>query len=57
MPGLDAENYLRQSILLPDQYVVDGWPAGQMSPFYRDTLSEEDLHALIEYLLTLEGES
>lgn len=57
VPGLDAENYLRQSILLPDQYVVDGWPAGQMSPFYRDTLSEEDLQALIEYLLTLEGES
>lgn len=57
VPGLDAENYLRQSILLPDQYVVEGWPAGQMSPFYRDTLSEEDLKALIAYLLTLEGTS
>jgi ferredoxin len=57
VPGLDAENYLRQSILLPDQYVLEGWPAGQMSPFYRDTLSEEDLNALIAYLLTLEGVS
>ena len=53
--GLDAENYLRQSILLPDQYVVEGWPAGQMSPFYRDTLSEDDLTALLTYLLTLKG--
>jgi ferredoxin/mono/diheme cytochrome c family protein len=55
VPGLDAENYLRQSILLPDQYVLDGWPTGQMSPFYRDTLSEEDVTALIAYLLTLDG--
>jgi len=55
VPGLDAENYLRQSILLPDQYVLEGWPSGQMSPFYRDTLSEEDLTAMIAYLLTLDG--
>lgn len=53
LPGLDAENYLRQSILLPDQYVVDGWPAGQMLPIYRERLTDRDLEALITYLLTL----
>ena len=52
--GLDAAGYLRQSILLPDQYIVEGWPAGQMLPIYRDRLSDRDLEALIEYLLSLE---
>ncbi len=56
VPGLDAEGYLRQSILLPDQYIVDGWPAGQMLPIYRESLSEEELDALVTYLLSLEEE-
>ena len=55
--GLDAEQYIRQSILLPDQYVVEGYPAGQMLPIYRDRLTEAELEALIAYLLTLEDES
>lgn len=55
--GLSAELYLRQSILLPDEYVVEGWPPGQMLPFYRDDLSEADLDALVAYLLTLEEEA
>ncbi len=53
--GLSAEQYLRQSILLPDQYIVDGWPSGQMLPIYRDALSPEELDAVISYLLTLES--
>ena len=52
--GLDAEGYFRQSILLPDQYVVDGWPAGQMLPIYRDRFSADELDAVIRFLLTLE---
>lgn len=55
--GLTAEQYFRQSILLPDQYVVEGWPAGQMLPIYRDQLSAEELDAIISYLLTLENET
>ena len=51
--GLDADGYLRQSILLPDQYVVPGFPAGQMLPIYRDRLSEQELEALLTYLLSL----
>lgn len=51
--GLTSSQYLRQSILLPDQYIVDGWPAGQMLPIYRERLTEEDLEALLVYLDTL----
>lgn len=56
IPGVDAEFYLRQSVLLPYQYVVDGWPAGQMLPIYRERLTEQELDALIAYLLTLSAE-
>ncbi|MFV0260200.1 MAG: c-type cytochrome [Acidimicrobiales bacterium] len=51
--GLDAEGYLRQSILLPDQYIVPGWPAGQMLPIYRERFSDEQLDAVVAYLMTL----
>jgi ferredoxin len=54
--GLNSEQYLRQSIFLPDQYIVEGWPAGQMLPIYRDRLSEAELQALVAYLLTLTEE-
>jgi mono/diheme cytochrome c family protein len=54
--GLDARTYLWQSILLPDEYVVDGYPAGQMLPIYRERLSQEELDALIAYMLTLTEE-
>ena len=51
--GLGAEHYLRQSILLPDQYVVDGYRPGQMLPIYRDQLDEQEREAIIAYLLSL----
>lgn len=54
--GLSTRQYLRQSILLPDQHIVDGWPSGQMLPIYRERLTEEDLDALLTYLETLTAE-
>jgi len=54
--GLTPELYLRNSILLPDQYVVPGFPAGQMLPIYRERFSEEQLDALVAYLMTLTDE-
>ena len=54
--GLSATDYLRQSILEPDAYVVDGWPAGQMLPVYGDRLTENQIESLVEYLLTLEAD-
>ncbi len=54
VPGLDAATYLRQSILDPDAYVVDGFPSGQMLPDFATRLSEDELGNLVSYLLTLE---
>ncbi|MEZ5228339.1 MAG: hypothetical protein R2710_17200 [Acidimicrobiales bacterium] len=48
--GLDANEYLRQSILDPDAYIVEGYRAGQMLPFYNERLSTDDLDALVLYL-------
>ncbi len=55
VPGLDAREYLRQSILEPDAHVVEGYRAGQMLPIYEDRLSQPQIDALVEYLLSLTG--
>lgn len=54
VPGLSAEEYLTESVLEPDAYIVPGWPAGQMLPIYADRLSDDEVSSLISYLLTLE---
>ena len=53
VPGMTAEEYLRESILDPDAYVVEGFPAGQMIPTYLDILSDDDVENLVAFLLTL----
>lgn len=53
--GVDATGYLRQSILDPDAFVVDGFRSGQMLDVYEDRLAPEQVDALIEYLLSLRG--
>jgi ferredoxin/mono/diheme cytochrome c family protein len=55
VPGLSAEEYLRRSIIEPDAYVVEGYPAGQMLPIYEERLSAQELDALVAYLMTLHG--
>jgi len=52
--GENAEEYLRQSILEPDVYVVEGFPAGTMPKVWGDVLTEEQIDQLVAYLLTLE---
>lgn len=54
IPGMSAEDYLRQSILEPDAYVVEGYPAGQMVPNLAEVLTDAQLEDLIAFLLTLE---
>jgi mono/diheme cytochrome c family protein len=51
--GLDTGAYIRQSILEPDAYVVDGFLAGQMSPSWGDYLSAEQIESLVEFLTNL----
>jgi hypothetical protein len=51
--GVSAEDYLRQSILEPDAYLVKGYPASVMPKVWGEQLSEEQVNGLVEYLLTL----
>lgn len=51
--GLDAEAYLRQSILEPDAHLAPGFNPGAM-PAYGDTLRPEDVDDLVAYILSYE---
>ena len=51
VPGLSAEEYLRQSILEPGAYVVEGFPSGQMPPNLGDILTEQQISDIIAFLL------
>lgn len=51
--GKTAEAYIRESILTPDAYVVEGFQAGLMLPGWDTALSEKELNNLVAYLLTL----
>ena len=52
-PGVSAEDYLRQSIVDPDAYVVDGFDDGRMPADWEDMLTPGEIEALVAYLLTL----
>ena len=51
--GESAEEYLRQSILSPDAYTVDGFSAGLMPAGLANELSDQQLDDIVAYLLTL----
>ncbi len=51
--GLSAEQYIRQSILEPDAYIVPGFPAGQMVPGLGEALTAHQLDDLVAFLLSL----
>lgn len=53
VPGLSAEEYIRQSILEPDAHVVEGFVPGLMVQVWQDELSQEQLDDLVAYLLSL----
>lgn len=51
--GKNAEEYLRQSILEPNAYLVDGFEPNVMVQVWEDELSAEQVDQLIAFLLTL----
>ena len=53
VPGLSAEEYIYQSIVYPNEYIVEGYPANVMPQIFIN-LSEEELQALVSYLKTIE---
>ncbi|MEX1019789.1 MAG: c-type cytochrome, partial [Litorilinea sp.] len=55
VPGQGPANYLWESILQPNAYVVSGYPADVMPQNYGELLSEDDLADMVAYLLTQHG--
>lgn len=51
VPGLDAAGYVRQSITDPDSFVVDGFAAGQMPGGWVESLSDDQIDSLVDFLL------
>lgn len=54
VPGLSAEEYLRQSIVDPEAFIVEGeWEEAEAMPtIYGEAYSEKDINDLIAFLLT-----
>ena len=50
--GLGAEEYIRQSILETNAYIVEGFPESLMPVNFSETLSAEELDAVIAFLMT-----
>lgn len=53
VPGMPAEEYLMQSLVKPDAYVVAGFQPGQMRPDLAEALTQQQLDDLVAFLLTL----
>jgi len=51
--GQAAADYIRESILHPDNYVVEGFQPGVMVQVWEQELTSEQIDNLIAYLLTL----
>lgn len=49
-PGTSAEDYVRQSIVDPSAFVVQGFKDGVMPP-YKGKLTDKQVDALVKYLL------
>jgi len=53
VPGLSAEEYIHESIVNPDAYVVEGFNAGDMYQTWGEDLKEQEIADLVAYLLTV----
>jgi cytochrome c2 len=47
-PGKSAEDYIRESLVAPDAFLVEGF--GNAMPSYEGRLTDEQIQALVEYL-------
>ena len=52
VPGMSAEEYIRQSITHPDAYIVPGFD-NKMPSYISEGLSQQDLDDLVAFLMTL----
>jgi hypothetical protein len=51
--GMSAAEYLRESVLTPEAYIVAGFGGGVMPSTYGDELTEQQVTDLVAFLLTL----
>ena len=51
--GQTGKEYIKNSIINPDSYVVGGYLPAVMFPHYAQELSNEEIDALVEYLSLL----
>jgi len=56
VPGLTAEEYLHQSIVEPNAFIVPGYPSGQMIQTFGQILTEDQISDIIAFLMTLKEE-
>jgi mono/diheme cytochrome c family protein len=52
VPGEDAPTYVHTSIVDPNAYVVEGYQPNIMPQNFQDRMSEEEINALVEWLLS-----
>lgn len=52
-PNMTAADYIRESIINPSVYVVDGYRHDLMYQHYENDLEAEEIESLIAFLLTL----
>jgi hypothetical protein len=53
-PGMNAEAYIRESIISPSAFVVTGFPDGQMPTDFGTRLTAQQQTDLVAYLLSLQ---
>lgn len=53
--GMSAERYIYNSIVNPNEYLVEGFVAGVMPQNWHEVLSDTEIYEIIAYLLTLDG--
>lgn len=55
VPGTGPAEYIHQSIINPNAFVVPGFPSGVMPQTYGQQLSPDELGTMIAYLLSQQG--
>jgi hypothetical protein len=53
VPGMPAEDFLRESIVKPDAHVAEDFPPGIMYQNYGKDLTEQEINDLVAYMITL----
>ena len=51
--GQSAEEYLHESVVEPNAYIVEGFPANVMPTNYGSQLTDQQITDLVAYMLTL----